>query len=149
MCFCPSACCAEGVGHTGVGRRDTTVGWAISGASVWVSVTVVGFVVVELLVTVVVTWMKEVSKMDVVVSIVLVMETVTSSVTKTVTSLVAVAVTVTVSGPFRARGASVMVGTMKSAMGRIGSSDWLGIWKATRGSPRSSRRAGDVRELRE
>lgn len=57
---------------TGVGR-DTTVGRAVFGASVWVSVIVIGFVVVELWVTVVVTWMKEVSKMDVVVSIVLVM----------------------------------------------------------------------------
>lgn len=32
---------------------------------------------------------------------------------------------------------------------RIGWSDWLGIWKATRGSLRRSRGARDVRELRE
>ena len=56
--------------------------------------------------------MNEVSKIDVVVSIVLVTKTVTSSVTKTVTSLV----TVMVSARFGARGARVMVGMMKSAM---------------------------------
>lgn len=73
MCFFPRACCAGSVGqNTGV-ERDTCVGRAVFGVSVWVSVIVIGFVVVELLVTVVVTWMKEVSKMDVVVSIVLVM----------------------------------------------------------------------------
>lgn len=74
MCFFPGACCAGSVGQRmGVGRRDTTVGRAVFGARVRVSVTVVGVVVVALLVTVVVTWMKEVSKMEVVVSIVFVM----------------------------------------------------------------------------
>ena len=69
------------------------------------------FVSVSVMVSV--TWMNEVSKIEVVVSIVLVTTTVTSSVTKSVISLVAV--TVTVSGPLFGsglRGASVGAGKM-------------------------------------
>ena len=78
------------------------------------SVTVVGFVSVEELVTVCVTCMKDVEKMEVVVSTVVVTKTVTSLVMKTVTSSVAVAVMIL--GPLGTRGARVMVGTMTSAM---------------------------------
>ena len=76
--------------------------------------TVVGSVIVEELVTVWVTCMKEVSKMDIVVSTVVVTKTVTSLVMKTVTSSVAVAVMIL--GPFGTRGARVMVGTITSAI---------------------------------
>ena len=75
---------------------------------------VVGWVIVEELVTVWVTCMKDVSKMDVVVSRVVVTKTVTSFVMKTVTSSVAVAVMIL--GPFGTRGARVMAGTMTFAM---------------------------------
>ena len=78
------------------------------------SVTVVGFVSVEELVTVCVTCMKDVEKMEVVVSTVVVTKTVTSLVMKTVTSSVAVAVMIL--GPLGTRGARVMVGTMTSAI---------------------------------
>lgn len=70
-------------------------------------------IVVEL-VMVWVRWMKEVSKMDVVVSTVVVTKTVTSLVMKTVTPSVAVAVMIL--GPFGTRRARVMVGTMTSAI---------------------------------
>lgn len=76
--------------------------------------TVVGCVNVVEFVTVWVTWMKEVSNIDVVVSRVVVTMTVTSLVMKTVTSSVAVAVMIL--GSFGTRGARVMVGTMTSAM---------------------------------
>ena len=76
--------------------------------------TVVGCVIVEGLVTVWVTCMKDVSKMDVVVSRVVVTKTVTSFVMKTVTS--SVAVVVMNLGPLGTRGARVMVGTMTAAM---------------------------------
>lgn len=59
-------------------------------------------------VTVLVRWMNEVSKIEVVVSMVSVTKTVTSSVMNTVTSLVAV--TVIIAGPLGMRGARVMVG---------------------------------------
>ena len=89
--------------------------------------TVVGFVVVEELVMVWVRWMKDVSKMDVVVSTVEVTKTVTSLVMKTVTSSVAVAVMIW--GPFGMRGARVMVGRTRAAMvvcgrGFVGWDDW-------------------------
>ena len=75
---------------------------------------VVGCVIVVELVTVWVRWMKEVSKMEVVVSRVVVTMTVTSLVMKTVTSSVAVAVIIL--GSLGTRGARVMVGRIISAM---------------------------------
>ena len=97
-----------------VGRAAATaeVGESVG---VCVSVMVVGcvLVVVDVFVrvTVLVTWMNEVSKIEVVVSMVSVTKTVTSSVMKTVTSLVAV--TVIILGPFGTRGARVMVGVVR------------------------------------
>ena len=76
--------------------------------------TVVGCVIVEELVTVWVTCMKDVSKMDGVVSSVVVTKTVSSFVMKTVISSVAVAVMIL--GPLGSRGARVMGGTMTAAM---------------------------------
>ena len=99
--------------------RDEIVGREVGeSVCVCVSVTVVGCVLVDVdvfvRVTVLVRWMNEVSKIEVVVSMVLVTKTVTSSVMNTVTSLVAV--TVISLGPLGMRGARVMVGMVRDVM---------------------------------
>ena len=72
----------------------------------------------DMFVTVCVMWMNEVSKIEVVVSMVLVTMTWTCSVTKTVIAFVkvAVAVTVMVLAPFGTRGARVMAGRARDAI---------------------------------
>lgn len=109
-------------------ERDEIVGREV-GKSVCVCVTVamIDCVLVDVdvfvRVTVLVRWMNEVSKIEVVVSMVLVTKTVTSSVMNTVTSLVAV--TVISLGPLGMRGARVTVGMVRDVM--VGWAGWSGL----------------------